>query len=307
MKGTGNSLKNSSHKKELIGSLGVLLACAIWGSSFFMVKDVVTNNIHPWVLTTITMTVSAIIMLVVSLIAGKKPFVNFGPGITLGIMRSFILLPQGFGLQYTTASNSGFITGLFIVFVPFVNYIFFKRKPAKEVFIAVPMALLGLWLLTGGINGANLGDLLTLITAVACAFHVLYADRFMKEGNDPLVISFQQYATVAVCSCILALLFGRLPETFVPKVGLVIAYIIFFPNCVAFFLQFFAQKSVAPFKVSLLFLSESVFAAAFAWTLGGEPFILVKALGGLVIVSAMVLAEIGGIKIQKQSLPNNVV
>ncbi|MEI7905117.1 MAG: DMT family transporter [Candidatus Firestonebacteria bacterium] len=289
-------LEIKTKKRETAGSLSVVLACAIWGSSFFMVEDIVKHNIHPWVLTTVTMTLSSLVMLTISLLAGKKPFKNFGQGITLGVMLAFILLPQGFGLQYTTASNSGFITGLFIVFVPFVNYLFFKRKPAKEVFIAIPLALIGLWMLTGGIRGINLGDGLTLITAVACAFHVLYADRFIKSGSNPLVISFQQYATVAVVACIMALSFGRLPETFIPKVGLIMAYLIIFPNCIAFFLQFFAQKSVAPFKVSLLFLSESVFAALFSWTLGGEAFIPLKAAGGAVLVSAMVLAELGSLK-----------
>ena len=286
----------SPKKREFTGTLGILLACAIWGSSFFMVKDVVTYRLHPWLLTSCATSLSALVMFLIAKASGKNPFSNFGSGLALGIILAFILLPQGFGMQFTTASNSAFITGLFILFVPLVNYFIFKRKPAKEVFFSVPVALLGLWFLTGGIGGINTGDLLTMITAVACAFHVLYADRFIKEGIDPVIISFQQYATVAVCAIIMSCLFGRLPEHFAPKTGLVILYLALLPNCAAFFLQFAAQKTVAPFKVSLLFLSESVFAAAFAWTVGGEPFIPMKAAGGALMISAMVMAEVASIR-----------
>jgi len=261
-----------------------------------MVKDVVTRAIYPWVLTTITMTASSLVMLIIALLMGKKPFQNMKQGIILGFMLACILLPQGMGMKYTTASNSGFITGLFIVFVPFVNFFVFGKKPTRAVFYALPLALLGLWFLTGGITGFNKGDGLTLITAVACAFHVLYANKIVKNGVDATSLSFQQYATTAVCALILALCFGNWNIEGSFKLVSVMAYLVFLPNCLAFFLQFKAQKFVAPFKVSLLFLSESVFAAIFAWTLGSEPFLIAKAAGGLLIVSGMVIVDIGGKK-----------
>ncbi|MFH2054599.1 MAG: DMT family transporter, partial [bacterium] len=141
-------------------------------------------------------------------------------------------------------------------------------------------------LLTGGIVNANLGDLLTLITAAACAGHIFVADRFIRGKLDPYVLSMQQFATVGILSLLAALLLGApLLPTRVDTVGTIV-FLALFPTLSAFVIQLVAQRHTAAVRVSLIFALEPVFAALVAWTFGGEQFVWTRAGGGLLVVLA---------------------
>ena len=273
----------------MLTDLGLLYAAAIWGSTFFLVKGALAD-VDPVVLVGYRFCLAGLLLGVYAVISGRDLGAHLGRGIYLGVILWLLYVPQTIGLGITTASNSGFITGLFVVFVPLFLRLIFKGRPTVMELAASGVALVGLWVLTGGLVEMNAGDLLTLVAAMTYALHLLYSDRFMKRGLDPYVICCQQFLVVGVLS-VLAASVLNLP--FAVRTNAALATIVFlalFPSLSAFVVQMLAQRIAPPLRVSLIFSLEPVFAAAFAWTLGGEAFVPRRAAGGLLIACALMLS-----------------
>ncbi|MCB2230830.1 DMT family transporter [bacterium] len=279
-----------SHKQTLIfADLGLLYAAAIWGATFFIVKDAL-SGIDPVTMVAYRFLIAGGLLLIYVLVSKRPLFDNIKYSIPLAVMLWFLYVPQTLGLKYTTASNSGFITGLFVAFVPLFLLTIFRRKPTVMEIIASVVSLLGLWILTGGMQYINLGDMLTLVTAVAYALHLLYADRYMKRGFDPYVFSCQQFLINGLLALVTSLAVGLPLEITTNHAFWTVIFLAVFPTLTAFVIQMVAQKITSPLRVSLIFALEPVFAAAFAWTIGGEQFVLRRAAGGLLIAAALALS-----------------
>ena len=278
-------------RRSSLADLALLYAAAIWGATFFVVKDSLAT-IDPVVLVGYRFLLAAAVLAIGLKITKRPLFLYWKESVQLGIILWILYITQTVGLKYTTASNSGFITGLFVAFVPFFTIMMNRHARILSQMPAVTISLLGLWLLTGGLTDINIGDWLTMICAMAYAGHLLYVDRFVKQGLDVYILSFQQFLFVGLLSLLAAAVF-RLP--LVPTSTDAVSYVVFLallPTLSAFVLQLIAQKVVPPIRVSLILALEPVFAALFAWTLGGEIFILRRALGGLLIFVAMILSDL---------------
>jgi len=282
-------------KKRLFADIGLLYSAAIWGSTFFVVKGAL-NDIDPVILVGYRFLIAGFILLPFLIYSKRSFFADFKQGLTLAIILMLLYVPQTIGLEYTTASNSGFITGLFVLFVPLFQRTLFRTKPKLIEIIAAGVSLTGLWVLTGGMNDINTGDILTLVAAVTYALHVLYSDKYIKSGSDPFILSCQQFILIGVFSLIVGLVFDIPFATGSSSVWWIILFLALFPTLSAFVIQLLAQKITTPLKVSLIFALEPVFAAIFAWTLGGEVPVLHRALGGLLIFIALIISGIPGAK-----------
>ncbi len=280
-----------SKRSDVLADLGLFYAAAIWGSTFFIVKDAL-SDIDPIVMVAYRFLLAGLLLLVYLLVKGKRVVAGLGRAVFLSVILWLLYASQTVGLRYTTASNSGFITGLFVFFTPFFLLTIFRHRPTIMEVIGSAVSLMGLWVLTGGLSDINIGDMLTLIAAMTYALHVLFSDRYMKAGVDPVVISCQQFLLVGLFSIAAALVLD-LPMTVGSfKVGGVVVFLALFPTLSAFLIQMFAQRVVSPIKVSLIFALEPVFAAVFAWTLGGEEIITHRALGGVLIFLALIISGI---------------
>lgn len=278
-----------SKKKKTIAELGLFYSAAIWGSTFFIVKDAL-DGIDPIILVGYRFIFAGLVMLGFLLYKKKPVLANFKQGLWLAIILWSLYIAQTIGLKYTTASNSGFITGLFIAFVPLFMLAIFRKKPTMMETLAAFVSLGGLWVLTGGLTDINPGDSLTLVAAVTYALHVLYADKFIKGGADPIVIATQQFIVVGLLSFITGLIFD-LPFNISTNYAIGATFFLaIFPTLSAFVIQMAAQKITTPVKVSLIFAFEPVFAGLFAWTLGGEAVVMHRAFGGLLIFIAIVIS-----------------
>jgi drug/metabolite transporter (DMT)-like permease len=225
------------------------------------------------------------------LFSKKKLWENFKAGFNLGLILWILFITQTIGLNFTSTTNSAFITGLFIVLLPLVSFLIFKDIPSKIRIISIFISLAGLWILTGGVAGINKGDLITLITALFCAFHILLIDKYVKNNMDPFVLCFQQFFWTSIFSLITCISMKISLDISELRTVYVILYLAIFATVSTFIMQFIAQKYTSPVKVTLILTLEPVFAAIFAWTLGGEEFILKKALGGILIFFAIILSE----------------
>ncbi|MCB1219290.1 MAG: DMT family transporter [Planctomycetales bacterium] len=271
--------------------LALIYCAAVWGSTFYIVKDSL-DNIDPYALVAWRFLAAAALMALPLAARRVNLWTNWKSGALLGLILGVLYVFQTVGLEHTTASNSGFITGLFIVFVPLLNLICFRTLSPWPRLVAVAIAICGLWLLTGGFHEANYGDMLTLVAAVTYAAHVLYADRYTNSGMNVHVLNFQQLLFTGLTALICGVAMGRpfgIGST--ETMGWVL-FLTLIPTLSAFMLQLTAQQGVPPVTTALVFCLEPVFAAIFAWTLGGEEMVKVRAVGGLLIVLAMVISEL---------------
>jgi len=277
--------------KSVFANIGLLYSAAIWGSTFFIVKNSL-EGIDPVYLVALRFSIAAI-ALGIPLFIQKRSFRSgIKEGAILGFFIWALYITQTIGLKYTSAANSGFITGLFVAFVPVVSIFMFRRIPAWNGLTAIAVSLLGLWVLTGGLQDINNGDLLTLVAALTYALHILFADRYVKNEIDPYVLNFYQFLFVGIASFAVVLILD-LPMTI--GSGSILRAVIFlaiFPTLLAFVIQLAAQRHVSPVRVALILAFEPVFAGLFAWTLGNEPFMLSKAAGGFLIFLALVISAI---------------
>jgi drug/metabolite transporter (DMT)-like permease len=279
-------------KARVWADLGLFWAAAIWGSTFFIVKGAL-EDIDPVILVGYRFMLAGLILLVYVLASGRNLKHHWGPAAFLAVVLWLLYIPQTVGLEYTTASNSGFITGLFVAFVPVFMWCLFRKRPGKIDIMATLVALGGLWILTGGMHDVNRGDILTLLAAVTYALHILFVDKYLKQGVDPVVLTCQQFLLVGALSLLAGLVLDLPFGINSTETIWVVLFLAIFPTFTAFLIQVLAQRITAPFKVSLIFSLEPVFAAMFAWTLGGEGFVTHRALGGLLIFSALVISSFG--------------
>jgi len=217
----------------------------------------------------------------------------------LAVLLFLLYATQTVGLGYTSASNSGFITGLFVIFVPLCLLLFFKKPPTAVQWGSSALALAGLWILTGGISTVNFGDVITIVAAATYAAHLLATDKYVRGDADTVVLAFHQFWMTGLMALAYCLLSGRPLAVTGDKAAGTIAFLAAIPTLSAFFIQMWAQKFTAPVKVSLIFSLEPVFAALFAWTLGGEGFIPSRAAGGGLIVAAMMAGELSKLDLLK--------
>ncbi|MDD3648381.1 MAG: DMT family transporter [Candidatus Dojkabacteria bacterium] len=274
--------------KKLPADIGLLSVVIFWGSSFIVTKESL-HTVNAVALVAYRFLISALPLGMYLVFSRRALLQNFRKGFLLGAVLFMFYIPQTLGLNYTSASNSGFITGMLVVFVPIFSFIFFRRNPGWISLLTVSLAIAGLWILTGGISEFNLGDSLTLITACAGALHILVADKYIKKSSDPYILHFQQLLVVGVLSVFTGIIFG-LDFGIGSQYALnSIIYLAITSGLYGYGVQLLAQKYVSPVTVSLIFTLEPVFAGLFAWTLGGEEFVLIKGIGGGIIVLATVL------------------
>ncbi len=278
----------SSKSKTILAYLGLLFDAAIWGATFFLVKNILVN-VDPVTLVAYRFLIAAAILAAYLLISKRSLFKNFKPGLILGLILALLYIPQTIGLVYTSAANSAFITGIFVAFIPLLNYLVFKKKPRGIQFIVILIAIFGLYLLTGGIREINPGDTITIFAAIMYAVHLIFVAKYIGDDIDIARLNFQQFLIVGGFSLLISIFFGRSLEVQSTTTIWTIIFLAILPTLSAFSIQLWSQKLVSPLRTSLIFSLEPLFGAVFAWTLGQEPFSLMQGLGGLMIVAAIIV------------------
>jgi drug/metabolite transporter (DMT)-like permease len=212
-------------------------------------------------------------------------------GILLGAVLFAGASLQQIGLVYTTAGKAGFITGLYVVFVPVLGLLL--RQPAGlHTWLGAVTAAAGLYLL--GVKGdftIDKGDFLVLICSIFWAVHVQLVGIFTKKIN-PVVLSFVQFLTCAVLSLCIAAATEQWSIQGLSSAALPIAYGGFLSVGVAYTLQVVAQKNANPSHAAIILSMESVFAAVGGWLFLHESLSMRGFIGCALILTGMLLAQI---------------
>ncbi|HJV04146.1 MAG TPA: DMT family transporter [Actinomycetota bacterium] len=216
------------------------------------------------------------------------------PGLLLGALIFLGYLLQTAGLERTTATNAGFITGLYVVFVPFLALILFRRRAGWPAWAAVAVSLVGLALLSiPGLHDLRprFGDLLVLAGAVAWAGHVVAIGHFATR-HSPIVLSLAQMAVTAALHLVAAA-----PGGLDPRGALEIWHLLLITGVVGsglgYTLQVFVQESVSATRAVVVLAGESVAAAAFSYVWLGERLLAHQWVGAALVLAAMVISELG--------------
>lgn len=281
----------------LLADLGLVYCAAVWGATFYMVKDAL-GGVDPVAMVCHRFLLSALLLAPWALVRPARTR-HLKESLILSVLLFLLYTTQTIGLGHTSASNSGFITGLFVIFVPIFLFFFFRKSPTAVQWVSSVLALLGLWMLTGGISSVNFGDVITLVAAATYAGHLLATDQYVRADADVLVLAFHQFWMTGVMALAYCLVSGRSLAVTGESAAGTIAFLAVVPTLSAFFIQMWAQKVTLPVKVSLIFSLEPVFAAVFAWTIGGESFVPARAAGGGLIVAAMIAGELSKLDLLK--------
>lgn len=291
-----------SVKKEWIAPLALLFVSFIWGATFVVVQNAM-SFVDPFTFNGIRFLFAGIILLFVQIIFSQKTSKQELKHSSLaGLMVGFFLfvgyLLQTFGLLYTTSSKAGFLTGLSIVMVPILSFIFLKQKATIFIVLGIAVATTGLYLLTAADSfQLNIGDILVLGCAVAFAAHILINGFFSKKIS-PLLLSTSQVLAVSIFSSICAFLFEDWEKLFSVSLWTNQSFLFalfltaLFATSIAFFIQTSAQKHTSPTRVAIIFAMEPVFAALTGVLVANEQLSISAIIGCLCIFLGMIFVEL---------------
>lgn len=273
--------------------LALLGITVIWGASFTLMKEGI-KDIPPYTFLALRYLIGCIVL---SLFFYKRILkINLASlkyGIIIGMALAAGGIFQILGLKYTTASNSGFITGLSVVFVPILIALIYKKLPKKKAIIGIILSILGLGFLT--LNErfkVNRGDLLTLGCSLFYAFQILLIDKYAPRF-DSIVLTVVEMGIVALVTFILGFFIEGLRVNITPGAAFSILFTGILCSALAYWVQMEVQKYTTPTHAAIIFLGEPVFTAIIAAIFLKELITFKMIVGSFFILSGMVISEFG--------------
>lgn len=278
--------------KQFKADLALLLVTVVWGSTFVITKNVLKDipTYNFLAIRFLTAFIFSSVVFYKSFFSLDKNTIKYG--ILIGIVLFIGFAFQTVGLNYTTASKSGFITGFSVVIVPLISAIMFKNLPNLSIITGVVLAVIGLGLMTLDSSLVpNIGDFYTLIAAVFFALHIILVGKYTVNVNS-INLAIIQIGVVGFSS----LLFSLSTESFtIPSTvntwgGILITSIL--ATSGAFIVQNTMQKFTSATHTALIYTAEPVFSAIFAFMLIGERMTNKAIFGSILILLGMILGEI---------------
>ena len=279
---------------EFRADLLLLTVAIAWGVTFLMVQDAIsTTPVYAFLF--FRFALASILMFIISyrfLNELNKKTILYG--VILGIFLFSAFATQTFGLMYTKSSIVAFITGLNVICVPFLTYLFFKDKIKLNVLIASFIAVIGLYLLTmSGTLVFEKGEFLTLICAILFALQIIFTGKFSNQVNVFLLVLFQ-LITVSILALIFSLSLDsvtfNIPYNYAFFKAVIITAI--FATVYAFLIQTYMQQFTTATKTAIIFTMEPVSAAIFAYFTANEVLTIVQFIGAVLIILATLIAEL---------------
>ncbi len=282
----------------------LLLVTFFWGVTFPLIK-IALGFISPVSFLVIRFLASSLLLLPFVI---RNRSLRRARDIRLGISAGFLLFLgyffQTVGLNYTTASQSGIITGLYVVLLPFISLIYLKLRPDRVSVFASFLAFAGLIVMSAGDlenSGIQFGDVLTIISAVAYAFQIAYVSKY-SSTLDTYVFTFYQLLSVAVFSSIFLPFMGS-PFAINYFVVFTVLFTAIFAGIFAIFVSNKSLIYVEPTAAGVIFVGEPVFAAITSVIITGQELGIYTVIGGTVMIFAMFLTTFRNYLMGKRAIP----
>ena len=298
-----------------MADLALVLMMAIWGSSFAIVRLCLVGSGELHAIASPLALLAARMALASLLVVGGLPATANGrallarlwapgtwgqggiarDGLACGILLAIGFVLQTEGLPRTSASRSGFLTSLLVAFVPLIELVFFRKRPAPPALVALAITLMGLALLSGPLTnrgGTLTGDLLTIGCAIAFAGQIVVLAHVVQRHPVSLLLLIQ-LVSVGVVSAAVGPVIEETRLVAQPSLWAAIVYLGLFPTLLAFAVQTWAQRRVTPVRLALISSLEPVFAALVAAPLLNERMSRRELGGAGLIVLGVIIGEPG--------------
>jgi drug/metabolite transporter (DMT)-like permease len=278
----------------LLATLALLAITASWGSTFFLIHDLL-DRVPVLDFLAIRFTIASVAILLLSPRAiGRLSPERRRQALVLGGLYGVAQILQTAGLAHTAASVSGFITGMYVVATPLFAAVLLRSRIGAMTWVAVLLAVGGLGVLTlGDVSsglGLGYGEALTLVSALIYALHIVGLGAW-SESRDALGMSIIQCMVIAAICAVAAAPGGIvLPDRAGDWVS--IGYMALFAGAAALLGQTWAQAHLPPTRTAIIMSMEPVFAALFAVLLGGEAATSRMLVGGALVLAAMLIVEL---------------
>lgn len=273
---------------RLVYTLLLVGVTAVWGWTFVVVQDAI-NAFGVLGFLALRFSLAALALAPVLISGAKLKTLLVGGGIGLVLAVGYLF--QTLGLLYTTPTNSGLITGLFVVFAPLAARLLFRVHIARPVLLAVFLSLFGMVLLAGqSPSGVRVGDALTVVCAAALGTHIALLSRYAAEHNAS-VLAFAQILSMAVVFCAMWPAFEPV-EPPPPEVWAAIAITGLVASAGAFYVQTTVQQHISAARTAIILTMEPVFAAFFGYWLAGDRLAAMQLVGAVLILSALFVGEV---------------
>jgi len=272
----------------------LILVTIVWGSTFLVVKETVAS-VNEYLIVFIRSSLAFIPMFLFQLISNRKKLWNkkaFLLGSVLGILMAITYAAQTIGLKFTSTGHSAFITSSAVIIVPFILFFLYKMKLLKIDIIAVLIVFAGLFLLTYDFNTkTNIGDIITIITAITYAFHVVLAGQFVKKADTTTIITYQFFAA-AVIGLIAYIFTDHEVVNISTKAWGSLFYLGLIGTLFCYFVTVWVMNYVSALKVAIIFSLEPVFAAIFGYLFIREILNIKELAGASLILAGVIIHSI---------------
>lgn len=285
---------NKKKLLELRADFLLLTVAISWGVTFLMVQDAI-KTVPVYAFLFFRFGIATILMAIISYKYFKelnKEAIIYG--VILGIFLFSGFATQTFGLSFTKSSIIAFLTGLNVIIVPFLAFILFKQHVRPRVLLGSILAVFGLYLLTmSGELKIGTGELLGLICAAFFALQIVFTDKYSKKVNVFMLVLFQ-FLTVTILSLIFSLSLDsvtfNLDFNYIFLKAVLITAVV--ATVYAFLIQTYMQQFTTPTKTAVIFSMEPVSAGVYGYFVGNEILTSVQLTGAILIIFAVILAEI---------------
>lgn len=276
----------------------MLLAALVWGLAFVAQKDA-AGSIGVLSFTCLRSLVTCLVLFPVC-VWRKRRFpeiksvkAHIPAGLIMGVLLFGAVYFQQWGLEYTTASKSGFLTALYMIIVPIIG-LFLGRKLKIHMLLSVAIAITGAAFLSLDFSeGFNIGkgEILTLVCALLFAIHIIYIDS-CTGGLDSVYLCAMQFGTCFVVGLVGTILFEHLTWAQIQNSLGSILYVGALSGAVGYTFQIIGQKYAEPTLASIVMCMESVFAVLGGWLIGGELLTGLEYLGCVLMLAGCIIAQL---------------
>jgi drug/metabolite transporter (DMT)-like permease len=297
----------SSSRTATFATFGLIAVTAIWGSTFFLIKDLVARMpVADFLAVRFAIAALAMVLLFHRHLMrlSRREWMQ---GLALGAVYGVAQLLQTSGLEHTSASISGFVTGMYVVFTPLLGTVLLRQRLPSMTWIAVLLSVGGLGLLALRGLSVGYGVWLTLASAALYGLHIVGLGTWSRPGSAFALSSVQMLVIAAIC------LLATLPSgpTLPPDNGawMAVVYMALAAGAGAMLVQTWAQAHLSPTRAAIVMTLEPVFAAGFAVSFGHDALTWRMLAGGALVMAAMYLVELAprsSVALQAEGLHHEV-
>lgn len=269
----------------------LIFATAVWGSTFIVVQDGIRQM-------PMLMFMAWRFVIAVGVLIAFRPKSlrmsgqTFRHGLFIGIALGLGYWTQTYGLLFTSATVSGFITGLFVILTPLAALIVYRQKIPTVGWLGVFLAAGGVALISLKGWSFGIGESWTLVGAVFFSFQIMWLSRWATPATS-YSIAVVQIGTTALMFTVGGLAIDGFSFPQNSSVWIAIVFLAVFASAIAFVIQTWAQSHLSPTRAAVVLSFEPVFAGIFGVLVAGDNLTARILIGGLCIIAAMFIVELG--------------